>query len=47
MRAAKEVEDHNYALYGQEMINTICALAQINMFLHVEGQAHIHWGVIH
>ncbi|AFB20955.1 Type I restriction-modification system, M subunit [Rickettsia canadensis str. CA410] len=41
MRAAKEVEDHNYALYG-EMINTICALTQINMFLHVEGQAHIH-----
>ncbi|WP_410955777.1 N-6 DNA methylase [Rickettsia koreansis] len=41
---AKEVEDDNYALYGQEMTNTTWALAQINMFLHAEGGAHIYWG---
>ncbi|WP_209445186.1 HsdM family class I SAM-dependent methyltransferase [Rickettsia fournieri] len=44
IRAAKEVEDDNYALYGQEMTNTTWALAQINMFLHAEGGAHIYWG---
>nr|WP_323136219.1 N-6 DNA methylase [Rickettsia rhipicephali] len=44
IRAVKEVEDDNYALYGQEMTNTTWALAQMNMFLHAEGGAHIYWG---
>ncbi|KJV90040.1 type I restriction-modification system, M subunit [Rickettsia bellii str. RML An4] len=44
LRAAKEVGDNNYALYGQEMNNATWALAQMNMFLHSEGGAHIYWG---
>ncbi|WP_218460631.1 class I SAM-dependent DNA methyltransferase [Rickettsia sp. TH2014] len=49
IRAAKEVMEeakknkqlnkHNYALYGQEMNNATWALAQMNMFLHEEGGA--------
>lgn len=44
IRAAKEVGNHNYALYGQEMSNATWALAKMNMFLHTESGAHIHWG---
>lgn len=44
LRAAKEVGDNNYALYVQEMNNATWALAQMNMFLHSEGEAHIYWG---
>lgn len=44
IKAAKEVGDGNYALYGQEMNNATWALAQMNMFLHAEGGAHIYWG---
>jgi len=44
IRAAKEVGDDNYALYGQEVNNATWALAQMNMFLHGESGAHIYWG---
>lgn len=44
LRAAKEVGDNNYALYGQEMNNATWALAQMNMFLYSEGGAHIYCG---
>ncbi|KJV80466.1 N-6 DNA Methylase family protein [Rickettsia hoogstraalii str. RCCE3] len=44
IKAAKEVGNHNYALYGQEMNNATWALAKMNMFLHMESGAHIHWG---
>lgn len=42
--AKEEINKNNYALYGQEMNNATWALAQMNMFLHAEGGAHIHWG---
>lgn len=44
IKAAKEVGNNNYALYGQEMNNSTWALAQMNMFLHSEGGTHIYWG---
>ena len=43
IRAAKEVDSENYALYGQEVNGATWALARMNMFLHEKDAARIEW----
>lgn len=42
--AGEEVKSNNYALYGQESVGTTYNLARMNMFLHGQDAAEIHWG---
>lgn len=42
--AGHEVKSNNYALYGQESVGTTDNLARMNMFLHGQDAAEIHWG---
>ncbi len=44
IKAAKEVEDPNFYLYGQEANGSTWALAVMNMFLHGFDNASIRWG---
>lgn len=44
IKAAKEVEDANFSLYGQEANGSTWALAVMNMFLHRFDNASIRWG---
>lgn len=44
IKAAKEVEDQNFSLYGQEANGSTWALAVMNMFLHGFDNASIRWG---
>ena len=41
IQASKEVKNHDFALYGQEINGTTWALAKMNMFLHGIAQAKI------
>lgn len=41
VKVAEEVADGNYSLYGQEMNDSTCTLARINMFLNMEDEARI------
>ncbi len=34
----------NYTLYGQEAVNSIWAMAKINLFFHGEDNHHLEWG---
>lgn len=43
IRAAEEVGNDNYALFGQEMNGATWALARMNMFLHSKDSARIEW----
>lgn len=49
MKCGRYIQTHNegskkYALYGQEAIGSIWALAKMNMFLHGEDNHRIEWG---
>lgn len=44
IKAAKEVDSNNFALYGQEVNGGTWALAKMNMFLHGIEQSFIEWG---
>ncbi|MGV3767315.1 MAG: type I restriction-modification system subunit M [Chitinophagaceae bacterium] len=44
IKAAREVGDHNFSLYGQEVNGSTWALAVMNMFLHGYDNAVIRWG---
>lgn len=43
IRAAEEVGNDNFALYGQEANGATWALARMNMFLHSKDAARIEW----
>lgn len=43
IRAAEEVGDDNFSLYGQEVNGATWALARMNMFLHSKDGARIEW----
>ncbi len=43
IRASKQVESQDFALYGQEMNGSTWALCKMNMFLHGVDSAHIEW----
>jgi len=44
IKAAQQVEDKNFSLYGQEANGSTWALAVMNMFLHGFDNASIRWG---
>lgn len=44
IKAAKEVGNDNFSLYGQEANGSTWALAVMNMFLHGYDNASIRWG---
>lgn len=44
IKAAREAEDNNFSLYGQEANGSTWALAVMNMFLHGFDNASIRWG---
>lgn len=44
IKAAREAEDNNFSLYGQEANGSTWALAVMNMFLHGFDSASIRWG---
>lgn len=44
IKAAREVGDNNFSLYGQEANGSTWALAVMNMFLHGFDNASIRWG---
>ncbi len=43
IQAAKEVDDRNFALFGQESNGSTWALCRMNMFLHNFDSARIEW----
>ncbi|HOP47117.1 MAG TPA: type I restriction-modification system subunit M [Desulfobacteraceae bacterium] len=43
IRASKQIESDDFALYGQEMNGSTWALCKMNMFLHGVDAAHIEW----
>jgi len=43
IRAGKQVDSNDFALYGQEMNGSTWALCKMNMFLHEVDSAHIQW----
>lgn len=43
-KAARQVPDGNFALFGQEVNGGTRALAKMNMFLHGHDNARIEWG---
>lgn len=43
IRVAKEVPNHNFALFGQESNGATWALCRMNMFLHGMDNARIEW----
>ncbi len=43
IRVAREVENHNFALFGQESNGSTWALCRMNMFLHEMDNARIEW----
>jgi type I restriction enzyme M protein len=43
IRVAGEVENHNFALFGQESNGSTWALCRMNMFLHEMDNARIEW----
>jgi len=43
IEAAREVGDHNFALFGMEVNGSTWALARMNMFLHQADSARIEW----
>ena len=43
LAAAKEVGNHNYALFGMEVNGATWALCRMNMFLHSADSARIEW----
>lgn len=44
IRVAEEVEDKDFAVYGQESNGSTWALCRMNMFLHGMDSARIEWG---
>lgn len=44
IKAAKEIGDPDFSIYGQEVNGATWALARMNMFLHGTEQSHIEWG---
>lgn len=44
IKAGKEVGNHNFSLYGQELNGSTWALAMMNMLLHGFDSATIRWG---
>jgi type I restriction enzyme M protein len=44
IRAAEEIAEPNFALFGQEVNGGTWALARMNMFLHGLDSARIEWG---
>lgn len=44
IRLADEVDDRDFALYGQESNGSTWALCRMNMFLHGKDSAQIEWG---
>lgn len=44
IKAAKEIANDNFSLYGQEINGSTWALAKMNMFLHKMDNAVIEWG---
>jgi type I restriction enzyme M protein len=44
IRVADEVQDRDFALYGQESNGSTWALCRMNMFLHGKDSARIEWG---
>jgi type I restriction enzyme M protein len=43
IQAAKEVDDRNFALFGQESNGSTWALCRMNMFLHSFDSARVEW----
>lgn len=43
IEAAREVDDHDHALFGMEVNGSTWALARMNMFLHGADSARIEW----
>jgi len=43
IRAGKQVDSNDFALYGQEMNGSTWALCKMNMFLHEVDSAQIEW----
>lgn len=43
IRVGKEIDSHNFALYGQESNGSTWALCRMNMFLHAMDNARIEW----
>ena len=44
IQTAQEINDKNFALYGQEVNGSTWALCRMNMFLHRHNSARIEWG---
>ncbi|KAF3981594.1 MAG: type I restriction-modification system subunit M [Methylococcales symbiont of Hymedesmia sp. n. MRB-2018] len=44
IKAAKEINSDNFALFGQEKNGQTQTLSRMNMFLHEIGEADIRWG---
>src|SRR5262249_21213756 len=44
IRVADEIQDRDFALYGQESNGSTWALCRMNMFLHSKDSARIEWG---
>lgn len=44
IRVARDVPDHDYDLYGQEVNGETWALCRMNLFLHGVDKARIEWG---
>lgn len=44
IKAAEQVEDGNFAVFGQEINGGTLALAKMNMFLHGIDNATVEWG---
>jgi type I restriction enzyme M protein len=44
IRVADEIQDRDFALYGQEGNGSTWALCRMNMFLHGKDSARIEWG---
>ena len=44
IQTAQEVNDKNFALYGQEVNGSTWALCRMNMFLHGHDSARTEWG---
>jgi len=44
IRAAEQIRNRDYSLYGQESNGSTWALARMNMFLHERDQARLEWG---
>ncbi len=44
IRLADEIQDRDYAIYGQESDPSTWAMCRMNMFLHSKDSARIEWG---